>query len=132
MPTLLDTHAWVWWVTADRRLSKRAKTEIARAVERRSLHLSMISLWELAKKVEKKQIILDRNIDAWIDAAINDRPLHLVELTRPILIDSCRLPQPFHGDPADHIIVATARNHTATLVTKDTKIRRYAHVQSIW
>ncbi len=132
MPALLDTHTWIWWVTEDRRLSKKAKNEIAKAVEQRTLYLSMISLWELAKKVEKKQIVLDRDIDAWVDAAIDDRPLHLVELTRPILIDSCRLPQPFHGDPADQIIVATARSHTATLITKDTKIRSYPHVQSIW
>jgi PIN domain nuclease of toxin-antitoxin system len=58
--------------------------------------------------------------------------LNLWELSRPILIDSCQLPQPFHGDPADQIIVATARHHQALVVTKDEKIQQYAHVQSLW
>jgi len=132
MPTLLDTHAWIWWVTEDRRLSRRAKTEISKATDQHALQLSAISIWELAKKVEKKQIVLDRDLDDWLDLALNGRPLHLVELTRPILTDSCRLPQPFHGDPADQIIVATARSQTATLITKDRKILSYSHVQSVW
>ena len=132
MPTLLDTHAWVWWVTEDSRLSRKAKTEILKASDRNDLLLSMISIWELAKKVEKKQLVLDREIDAWLDMAISGRPLHLVELTQPILTESCRLPKPFHGDPADQIIVATARNDAAVLVTKDDKIRNYPHVQSVW
>ncbi len=58
--------------------------------------------------------------------------LHVAELTRPILVDSCQLPQPFPGDPADQIIVATARHDNAVLVTKDRNIRRYSHVRSVW
>ena len=58
--------------------------------------------------------------------------LHLAELTRPILVESCGLPQPFPGDPADQIIVATARREGAVLVTKDRKIRDYGHVRSLW
>lgn len=53
-------------------------------------------------------------------------------MTRPILVESCRLPQPFHGDPADQIIVATAREHDATIVTKDRQIVSYPHVRSSW
>ena len=45
---------------------------------------------------------------------------------------SCELPQPFHGDPADQMLVATARQHGAILVTRDQRIRRYRHVQSVW
>ena len=132
MPTLLDTHAWVWWAASDSRLSKRAKAQITFALNEDDLHLSMMSIWELSKKVEKKQLILDRDLDAWLDLATAERRLHLVDLSRPILVESCRLPQPFHGDPADQIIVATARSHAAVLVTKDEKIRNYAHVQTIW
>jgi PIN domain nuclease of toxin-antitoxin system len=57
--------------------------------------------------------------------------LQLAELTRPILVDSCALPQPFVGDPADQIIVATARHHGADVVTKDRTIRQYTHARSI-
>ena len=58
--------------------------------------------------------------------------LHLAELTRPILTESCRLPGTFHGDPADQIIVATARDRDAVVVTKDRLIREYEPVSSIW
>lgn len=110
MPTLPDTHAWVWWVTADRRLSRRARRATDQARERDDLWLSLISVWEVAKNTG----------------------LHLTELTRPVLLESCRLPQPFHGDPADQILVATARERGATLVTRDQRIRTYDHVRSLW
>ena len=132
MPTLLDTHAWVWWLAEDRRLSTRAKSAIRTGLVEQDLWISLISVWEVAKKVEKKQLILDRSLGQWLDEALTPQGLGVWELTRPILVESCELPQPFHGDPADQILVATARHHGAMLVTKDQRIRRYAHVQSVW
>ena len=132
MTTLLDTHAWVWWVTEDPRLSRRAAAAIRRSVTSNGLFLSFISIWEVAKKVEKRQLLLDRPLDQWLDQAVTPEGLGLWELTRPILVESCSLPQPFHGDPADQIIVATARRHGALIVTKDEKIRSYPHVRSLW
>jgi PIN domain nuclease of toxin-antitoxin system len=132
MRTLLDTHAWVWWVTEDRRLSKRAKAAITTALTEQDLWLSLISVWELAKKVEKQQLVLDRPLDQWLDEAVSIHGLGVWELTRPVVVHSCNLPQRFHGDPADQILVATARHQGAVVVTKDQRIRRYAHVQSIW
>ena len=132
MPTLLDTHAWVWWVTEDRRLSKRAKSRIAASLAAHDLWISLISVWEIAKKVEKQQLVLDRPLDKWLDEAVARPGFGIRELTRPILVQSSELPQPFQGDPADQILVATARHHGATLITKDQRIRQYAHVQSLW
>jgi len=132
MATLLDTHAWVWWVTADKRLSKRAATTIRRALASGDLWISMISAWEVAKKVEKGQLTLDRPIERWLDEAISPQGVGVWEMTRPILVESCALPQPFHGDPADQIIVATARVHGAIVVTKDERIQEYPHVRSSW
>lgn len=132
MPILLDTHAWVWWVSQDRRLSRKAAAVISKAVRGEGASLSPISIWEIAKKAEKQQLVFDRPVREWIDQAINVPGLALVELTPAILIDSCDLPQPFHGDPADQIIVASARHHRATLVTKDGNLRRYEHVPTVW
>jgi len=132
MRTLLDTHAWLWWVTEDRRLSPRAAASIQRSQREDALWLSLMSIWELAKKVEKHQLVLDRPLDQWLDLATTMPGLQLAELTRPILVESCQLPQPFPGDPADQLIVATARHHEAVLVTKDRNIRDYPHVRSIW
>ncbi len=92
----------------------------------------MISIWELAKKIEKGQLVLDRPLDEWLDVATAMPGLHLAELSRPILVESCRLPQPFHGDPADQLIVATARQSGAVVVTRDRTIRRYPHVRCVW
>ena len=132
MPAILDTHAWMWWVNGNPRLSKKAKAIVEKAQSQGDLFLSMISIWEVAKKVEKRQVVLDRPLDDWLDAATMVPGLHLWELTRIVLVESCRLPQPFHGDPADQLIVATARSHAATLITKDQKIRDYPHVRTIW
>lgn len=132
MRTLLDTHAWVWWVTEDRRLSRAARRAIDQAEARDALWLSLISIWEVSKKVEKGQLLLDRPLDDWIDQASARSGLQVAELTRPILVESCRLPQPFHGDPADQLIVATARNRDAVIITKDDRIHRYPHVRSLW
>jgi PIN domain nuclease of toxin-antitoxin system len=132
MATLLDTHAWVWWVTEDARLSRRAAAAIRRGVADDQLFVSLISAWEIAKKVEKGQLHLDRPVNQWLDQALMPSGLGIWELTRPILVESCGLPQPFHGDPADRIIVATARRHGAVIVTKDEKIRGYPHVRSLW
>ena len=132
MRIVLDTHAWIWWVTKDRRLSQKARVAIQKSQRDDTLWLSLISVWELAKKVEKAQLVLDRPLDQWLDEATAQPSLHLAELTRPILVESCRLPTPFTGDPADQVIVATARHHEAALVTKDRAIRKYPQVRSIW
>ena len=132
MPTLLDTHAWVWWVTEDRRLSRAARRAIDKDQADDALSLSLISIWEVAKKVEKGQLVLDRPVDDWLDLATLRPGLHLADLTRSILTASCRLPPLFHGDPGDQIIVATARDREAVIITKDHKIRAYAHVRSMW
>lgn len=132
MRALLDTHAWLWWVTEDRRLSRKARATIERRQKQQALWLSLISVWELAKEVEKGHLVLDRPVDDWLDLATAMPGLHMAELTRGILVESCRLPPPFPGDPADQMIVATARYHGAVLITKDDRIREYSHVRSIW
>ena len=132
MRTVLDTHAWLWWVGEDRKLSTQAQAAIQKGQREADLWVSMMSIWELAKKIEKKQLVLDRPFDQWLDIATAMPGLHLAELTRPILVESCALPHPFLGDPADQIIVATARCEHAVLVTKDRKIREYSHVRSLW
>lgn len=132
MTTVLDTHAWLWWVTADRRLSKPAHKAIERAQRESDLWLSLISVWEIAKKAEKGQLVFDRPVSEIIDRALQQPGLEAAEITRPVLLESCSLPGSFHGDPADQIIVATARLRSAQLITADHRIQDYAHVRSVW
>jgi PIN domain nuclease of toxin-antitoxin system len=129
MRTFLDTHAWMWWVTEDRRLSRKAASAIQKAItDGGGVWLPVIAIWELAKKVEKKKLVLDRPLREWIGDATSVPGLWLADLTMPILIDSCA----FHGDPADQMIVATVRHHQGLLITKDRKLRNYPHLQTVW
>ncbi len=132
MPAVLDTHALIWWVTEDRRLSARARKAADRAAARGDLFVSMISLWEIAKLVEHGKLAFNQPLDAWLDAVLASGAIQVAELTQRILLDSCRLPQPFHEDPADQIVVATTRSLSATLITRDARIRDYPHVRSLW
>ena len=132
MRAVLDTHAWIWWVTDDPRLSGSARSTIARARGENTLWLSGFSIWEVAKKVQKGQLLLDRPLDDWFDRATTYAGFHVVDPTRAVLVESCRLPGGFAGDPADGIIVATARSLGAALVTKDRRIRDYEHVRTVW
>ena len=132
MRAVLDTHAWIWWVTEDPRLSDAARRAIETSRRADTLWLSAFSLWEVAKKVQKGQLVLDRPLDDWLDLATGRAGARIAELTRAVLVESCRLPGGFSGDPADGIIVATARSLGAELVTKDQRIRRYEHVRTVW
>ena len=132
MRAVLDTHAWIWWVTEDPRLSDAARRAIETSRRADTLWLSAFSLWEVAKKVQTGQLVLDRPLDDWLDLATGRAGARIAELTRAVLVESCRLPGGFSGDPTDGIIVATARSLGAELVTKDQRIRRYEHVRTVW
>ena len=128
---LLDTHAWWWSLSEPERLSKRALKAIrqAKADERA---IAAISIWEFAMMAKRKRIELKITVDQWLDYAINRTGLKIIELSPKIAIESCDLPGEFHNDPADRIIVATARVHTLDLITKDKKIIDYPHIMAIW
>jgi PIN domain nuclease of toxin-antitoxin system len=132
MQTFLDTHAWIWWVTQDKRLSKIAQRAIQSAIRQEGIWISAISVLEIAKKVEKRQLVLDRPFQQWLTSAMSAEGLLIAELTVDILIQSCELPAPFHGDPADQIIAATVRYHGGRLITKDQKLLDYPHLKCIW
>jgi len=127
---LLDTHEWVWWVNRDAALDASAAKTIT-AHESSGLGVSIISCWEVAKKVEVGRLVLDRDVAAWIDGALAYPGIRLLDLTPTIVIESTRLPRPFHRDPADQIIVATSRVLGIPLLTADAKLLTYSHVEKV-
>jgi PIN domain nuclease of toxin-antitoxin system len=127
---LLDTHAWVWWVPGDARLSEEQR-KILDASTVEGIGVSIISCWEVAKLVEYGRLKLPQDVAEWLDVALVYPGLRLLDLTPAIVVESTRLPQPFHKDPADQIIVATARIHDCPLATADDKILNYSHVQTV-
>jgi PIN domain nuclease of toxin-antitoxin system len=127
---ILDTHAWVWWVHSDKRLTQIQREAIA-ANEAEAIGVSAISCWEVAKLVEYERLELPVPLEEWLEQALNYPGVQLLALTPEIVIESTRLPGEFHRDPADQIIVATARVYGCPLVSSDEKILNYAHVKTI-
>lgn len=125
---VLDTHIWVWWVHNDEQLSEAYK-EYIREREHDGLGVSAISCWEVAKLVEYKRLELPVPTSDWFDMALHYPGITLLALTPQIAIESTQLPPPFHKDPADQIIVATARIYDCPIVSLDRKIKLYPHVQ---
>ena len=125
---ILDTHIWVWWVHDAPELPASYRTIIEQN-EATGIGISAISCWEIAKLVEKGRLRLPYSTDHWFTLALAYPGILLIPLSPEIAIESTHLPPPFHNDPADQIIVATARTYACALLTVDTKIRNYTHVQ---
>ena len=119
---------WVWWVHGDANLPADCARVIAEH-ESSGLGVSAISCWEVAKLVEYGRLTLPEILDKWMDEALAYPGMRFLELSARIAIESTRLPPPFHKDPADQIIVATARVYDCELLTLDHKIRAYTHVK---
>jgi len=131
-PLLLDTHYWIWLQFGIReQLSASVLKAIDQAAASGSLLLSVISVWEVGMLESKGRIQLYSPCEDWVRNALAMPGLSLAALTPEIAVASTRLPQPFHGDPSDRIIVATARALGARLVTRDSKIRDYARKRHV-
>jgi PIN domain nuclease of toxin-antitoxin system len=124
---LLDTHLWIWLLNGDPRIQRSdIFLSITKASRKNELHLSSISIWEVAMLEAKERISFATDLTSWIHDALSAPGLKVVQLLPEISIDSTHLPGRFHGDPADRIIVATARFLKCPLITMDKKILEYA------
>lgn len=128
---LLDTHVLIWWMEGVGRLSDAA----AAAVSGSAPVVSPISFWELAVLVDQGRVALDRDVSRWCRDLLASGTVGTATLTPSAAIAAAQLPG-FHGDPADRLIYATARELGISLVSKDEKIREYARsrrgVEVIW
>lgn len=127
---LLDTHIWVWWVTRHTDLPEPLRAAVESNVAN-GLGLSVFSCWEVAKLVEHDKMQFTEPVDKWMEQALTYPGLNLLELTPQIAVASTQLPGQFHRDPADQIIVATARVYGIPLLTVDRQILAYPHVQKV-
>lgn len=125
--TVLDTHVWIWVVEGDRTaLSASAIEAIEKAAAGGALRVSAMSVWEVAMLEAKGRISLSRPVDDWAQAALQTPGVRLLPLTPEIAIGSTRLPGAPHGDPADRILMASARHLGGQLATCDGGILDYA------
>jgi PIN domain nuclease of toxin-antitoxin system len=130
---VLDTHALVWWLGAERtRLSSVALETIERELASGEVAVSSISAWEIAMLVHRNKLDLAMDVLDWLRAASEIENLRFLPVDNVVSVKSRFLPGEFHPDPADRIIVTLARELAAPLVTADGKIRNYPHVATIW
>jgi PIN domain nuclease of toxin-antitoxin system len=124
---ILDTHIWIWWADNNPRLTQQHRQWIQQ-YQSQGLGVSIISCWEVAKLVENNRLAMSIAVDEWLTAAKAYRGVQLLNLTIPIVVESTKLTG-FHRDPADQLIVATARIYGCPLLTADSKILAYPDVQ---
>ncbi|HEU0054691.1 MAG TPA: type II toxin-antitoxin system VapC family toxin [Longimicrobium sp.] len=127
---VIDTHIWIWWVDGNSRLSP-AHLRALQEYEATGIGVSAISCWEIAKLVEYGRIHLSHPVQEWLDAALSYPGIELLPLSPTVAVAATTLPEGFHKDPADQIIVATARVLDCPLLTADEKILAYQHVRTL-
>lgn len=119
---LLDTHAWVWWISRPERLSRRQRSTIAGTLKRpdAALFVSIISCWEVALLCQHGRFRFAIPVDTWLEEATTIPGIQVVPLSLPIVVTAARLTA--LRDPADMLIVATAQHQGARLVSSDGRI----------
>ena len=124
---VLDTHAWLWWVAAPRKVSRAATNAIERADR---VGVSTASLFELVELVERQRVALKAPVRDWIRSALGGALVESLPVTSEIAIDAAQLR--FVGDPFDRIIYATALAEDALLVTRDERLHGFDPKRTVW
>jgi PIN domain nuclease of toxin-antitoxin system len=130
---LLDTHALLWLVSGEK-LTDSARTAIRAAASASALYVSPISSWEVATLIRKRRLALNRDAEDWFEGALKIPGIALADLDWLILVRSATLPGVPPNDPADRILISTARRSLLCLVTRDREILEYSragHVDAL-
>jgi PIN domain nuclease of toxin-antitoxin system len=131
---LLDTCV-VIWISRNERISKEALDAINYAEEDgRELFVSAVSAWELGMLLARQRVTETRSAKDWYDSFRTEAKANELAVTVDIFIASCSLPHLEHKDPIDRILIATAREHDLTIITRDRAILAYGaagHVRTL-
>jgi PIN domain nuclease of toxin-antitoxin system len=130
--TILDTHVWIWMVEGDdTKLSRSAVQEIERSAKAGLVRVCPITIWEVAMLEAKGRLSLSRPIEEWVRDALRAPGVRLEPMSPEIAIESARLPGSPHGDPADRILMASARVLGGRLATCDSKLIEYSKLGNL-
>lgn len=131
---LLDTHVLIWLMDDWEKIGATAQNVIRDATLSSSVYVSVITPWEISMLASKGRLQLKTTAQSFIDRALDLPSIQLAEITPRIAVDAGALPGEIRGDPADCMLIATARMRGFPLVTADGQILRYAqagHVNAI-
>ncbi len=124
---LLDTHVWVWSVEGDaRRLGPKTRRLLARAESQGAIRVSPVTLFEITALHTHGRLQLTRTPQQWIRESLSGYGVYLAEFGADAAIDAGGIPKTALADPIDRLLVATARELDAPLVTADRQILRFA------
>ena len=128
MKLLLDTHVLVWAESLDQRLGPETRDLLLDPAH--TLLVSPVTTLELSRLIALSRLTLRKPMRDWLEAARQDLGFEDAPLTHQAAIDSYELPSPFHKDPADRMLVATARELDCPFVTADDLILAFPHVRT--
>jgi PIN domain nuclease of toxin-antitoxin system len=132
---LIDTHVWLWLAQGNDRLwDTPGFHAIQKARESNGILISIISVWEVGLLASKGRILVRQDYRRWIERALQEPVMKLQLMTVGIALESSALPGEFHSDPADRILVATARELNVPIITADARILAYAnsgHIRAV-
>jgi len=126
---VLDTHAFLWWLDEDPRLSETARTAIEEAAR---IGVPTACCLEIATLARRGRVTLAGGATRWIRAALADPRVEEVPLTAEIAIEAGRLPDTFPGDPVDRVVYATSAVTGSRLVTRDRRITNHDPRRVVW
>lgn len=130
---VLDTSTLIWWVDNPQKLSKKAKKTIEEEKSKeKNILISSITTLEIYRLVKNGKLELTSHPDSWLEKIESLPAVRFIPVDNRIAVISVNLPDPLHKDPADRIIIATALNMGAKLITSDKRILNYPHIQSVW
>lgn len=129
MNILLDTHVWIWSMEDKSKIGKKALQLLNNSAH--TLYISPISTLEIAQLLIKNRIRFTSSIEHWIDQSITRLKLTTSPITHQVSVEAYRLGESFHGDPADRILVSTAKLMNCPLMTADQTILSFDDVYTI-
>jgi PIN domain nuclease of toxin-antitoxin system len=129
MKILLDTHVLIWAVEKPEELGKNSKSLLEDGEN--EIFISPISTLEIAQLISSGRIELNQTLNSWLKKALKNLKVETVPFTHETAETAYKLPEPFHKDPADRILVATAILENLSLMTADERIVNYKHASTI-
>ena len=127
---LLDTHVWIWTVDGDeRRMGRRSRNLLTASEARGAIRVSPMSVFEIVALHTLGRLRLTRTPERWVSEALDAAGIRVAELSVDVVLDAGQIPREALADPIDRVLVATARQLDAVLMTADVRILSYASSQ---
>ncbi len=128
MKLLLDSHVFLWCISGNKNLSKKAAKEFLN--DKNDLYLSAVSYWEICIKVSIGKLDLEKNWRHQFEREISVNSIRWLDLNREHCAGILELPL-IHRDPFDRLLISQAIHEDLTILTSDKNISRYS-VKTIW